>query len=96
MGVKWEDVSAGISPLTGEIYLGKSKPLPGNEKGGLRMWTDRSDSKTDNIVKVVMDHMLFKCEEGDTDTITFTIPGIVELKCTDLRKKEGKGDEEDG
>lgn len=76
MGVKWEDVSAGISPLTGEIYLGKSKPLPGSEKDGLRMWTDRSDSKT--------------------DTITFTIPGIVELKCTDLRKKEGKGDEEDG
>ena len=49
MGVKWEDVSAGISPLTGEIYLGKSKPLPRNEKDGLRMWTDRSDSKTDKI-----------------------------------------------
>lgn len=96
MSIKWEDVSAGISPLTGEIYLGKSKPLSGSEKDGLRMWTDRSDSKTDNIVKAVMDHMLFKCEEGDTDTITFTIPGIVELKCTDLRKKEGKGDEEDG
>ena len=43
MGVKWEDVSAGISPLTGEIYLGKSKPLPGSEKDILRMWTDRRD-----------------------------------------------------
>lgn len=96
MSIKWEDVSAGISPLTGEIYLGKSKPLPGSEKDGLRMWTDKSGPKTDNIVKTVMEHMLFKCEEGGTDTITFTIPGIVELKCTDLRKKEGKGDEEDG
>lgn len=64
MGVKWEDVSAGISPLTGEIYLGKSKPLPGSEKDNLRMWTDRSDSKTDNIVKVVMDHMLLNVKKG--------------------------------
>ena len=64
MSIKWEDVSAGISPLTGEIYLGKSKPLPGSEKDGLRMWTDRSDSKTDNIVKVVMDHMLLNVKKG--------------------------------
>lgn len=96
MGVKWEDVSAGISPLTGEIYIGKSKPWSDGKTDHVRLWTDKSGPKTDNIVKAVMDHMLFKCEEGDTDTITFTIPGIVELKCTDLRKKEGKGDEEDG
>lgn len=32
----------------------------------------------------------------NTLQINRTIPGIVELKCTDLRKKEGKGDEEDG
>lgn len=97
MGVKWEDVSAGISPLTGEIYIGKSKPWPGGKTGHERIWTDKSGPKTDNIVKAVMDHMLFLCEEKESDAIVFTIPGICELECRDLRRIEDrKGDDENG
>lgn len=40
MSIKWEDVHFGLSPVTNEIYIGKSKPM--KDDSNLSVWTDKS------------------------------------------------------
>lgn len=93
--IKWDDVHVGVSPLTREIYIGKSKPLAG-AKPGTCMWTDKSEPKTEEVVRAVMDHMLGQCRDQNVEQLEFTIPGICKLQLTDLAtyekriQKEGK------
>lgn len=92
--IKWNDVHVGVSPITNEIYIGKSKPVEG-ARPGTSMWIDKSEAKTEEVVKAVMDHMLGQCRDQKVEQLEFTIPGICKLQLTDLAayekrmKKEG-------
>lgn len=81
MGVKWDDVKVGVSPLTKNIYIGKTR----QEKDGICIWTDKSGDKTKDCVKAVMEHMLFMCDELEEDTISYTIEEAYELRFTKLK-----------
>lgn len=54
MGIKWSNVKVGVSPVTNEIYIGKVEKISDE----ITFWKDKSDDKTDEIVKAVMVYML--------------------------------------
>lgn len=49
MGIKWEDVHIGASPLTGQIYVGKLKNYT---------WTDKSGDRSTEVVAAVVEKLL--------------------------------------
>lgn len=62
MAIKWENIKVGVSPITNSIYIGKTKKNGDNE-----LWTDKSEDKTEEIIKCVMVHMLnLRDKEGKT------------------------------
>ena len=82
MGIKWDDVKIRAGAFSGEIYLGKMK-----KNSNLEVFVDKSEPKTKECVKAVMEHMLMKCEEQKAEEVSFTVNGICKLTITDLRKK---------
>jgi len=81
MGIKWADVHIGTSPLTGNIYIGKTK-----KDSNLTVWTDKSKDKTNECVMAVMEHMLIKAEEENKSKFRYEIPGVVRLTLENLKK----------
>ena len=57
MGIKWEDVKLGVSPLTQNIYIGKIKPMGGSD--GLEVWTDKSEDKTNDVLIAVVEWFIY-------------------------------------
>ena len=53
MGIKWDNIKVGVSPITNSIYIGKTK-----KNGDKELWTDKSEDRTEEIIKCVMVHML--------------------------------------
>ena len=51
--IKWENVKIGVSPLTNEIYIGKTKKTKLGEE-----WTDKSGPMTEDFIRAVMTYML--------------------------------------
>lgn len=86
MGIKWNDVKIRCGLLTNKIYIGKAK----KDKDGLYTWIDRSEDKTEDCVKAVMEHMLGLCKDEDLQSITFTMDGICTLTLENLVKPEEK------
>lgn len=74
MGIKWNDIKLGVSPLSNNIYIGKVK----RDTKGLLIFSDKSGDMTKQCVKAVMEHMLQQCDE-ENNQITFTIEGKCEL-----------------
>jgi len=56
MGIKWDDVKIGTSPITNNIYIGKVKPDKTNPNLGI--WTDKSGDKTKEVIVAVIEHMV--------------------------------------
>lgn len=82
MAIKWDDVHIRAGALTGEIYIGKTK----KDKDGYELFADKSNPKTEECVKAVMEHMMGQIKEDGT--MSYTIEGILELRITDLREKK--------
>ena len=62
MAINWKNIKIGVSPITNSIYLGKTK-----KKGDMELWTEKSEDKTEEIIKCVMAHMLnIYDEEGES------------------------------
>ena len=53
MAINWENIKVGVSPITNSIYIGKTK-----KNGDMELWTDKSEDRTEEIIKCVMVHML--------------------------------------
>ena len=53
MAINWKNIKVGVSPITNSIYIGKTKKSGDNE-----LWIDKSEDKTEEIIKCVMVHML--------------------------------------
>ena len=51
MGIKWDDIHFGISPFSNSIFIGKSKPMKGNEK--VSIWTDKSKDVSNECMYAV-------------------------------------------
>ena len=51
MGIKWEDIHFGNSPLTNSIFMGKSKPM--KDMPELSVWTDRSKDISEECMYAV-------------------------------------------
>lgn len=62
LGIKWEDVRILNSPITNQIYLGKTKQIKGIKVGGC-IATDKSLDRTDEILASVMCYMDQWCHE---------------------------------
>lgn len=71
MGVKWKDVTLGVSPFTNSIYIGKTK----KHKDGLELWTDRSEDKTQEVLKAVMDWFNCRYKYENKDSVGITLNG---------------------
>ena len=65
MAIKWEDVKVGVSPITNNIYIGKTKV----EKDGLEIWTDRSGDKTHKILLAVIEWFMVRNKYENKDSI---------------------------
>lgn len=57
MGIKWTDVKLGVSPLSHNIYLGKTKPMSGSN--GLEEWTDKSGDKTNDVLIAIVEWFIY-------------------------------------
>jgi hypothetical protein len=51
MGINWKDIHFGNSPITNEIFIGKSKPMKNNP--GLSIWTDKSKDVAEECMYAV-------------------------------------------
>jgi len=51
MGIKWEDIQIGNSPLTNSIFIGKSKPMKDNPR--VSIWTDKSEDMSEDCMYAV-------------------------------------------
>ena len=80
--VNWDNIHIRTGLLTGDIYIGKIK-----DDNGLDVFIDKSKPVTNECVKAVMEHMLYKCEECNGKEVSFKIDGICELTIKDLRNK---------
>lgn len=69
--IKWQDVKVGASPLTNSMFIGKTK----KDKNGLELWTDRSDDKTQEVLKATMDWFNSRYKYEDKDSVSITLNG---------------------
>ena len=51
MGIKWEDIHFGISPITNSIFIGKSKLMKNNPK--VSEWIDKSKDMSNECMYAV-------------------------------------------
>lgn len=69
--IKWEDIKLGASPITNNIYIGKTKV----DKDGLEMWTDRSGDKTQDVLKAVLDWFYARHKYEKKDSVQIEVAG---------------------
>ncbi len=69
--IKWENIKLGASPITNNIYIGKTKV----DKDGLEIWTDRSGDMTQDVLKVVLDWFNDRYKYEDKDSVSITLNG---------------------
>ena len=63
MGINWKDVHFGNSPLTNEIYIGKSKPM--KNRPALSEWTDKSGDVSNECMYAVWCKLRLMQEEKE-------------------------------
>ncbi|NLC39792.1 MAG: hypothetical protein GX763_02620 [Clostridiaceae bacterium] len=73
MGIKWKDVKLGVSPLTQNIYIGKIKPMGGSD--GLEVWTDKSEDKTNDVLRAVVEWFIYLKEYDDKSKFSLEANG---------------------
>jgi hypothetical protein len=73
MGIKWENVKLGVSPLTQNIYIGKTKVMSGSD--GLEVWTDKSEDKTNDVLRAVVEWFIYLKEYDDKSKFSLEANG---------------------
>lgn len=85
---KWSELQLYLGPFD-NIYIGKKEvkqPLP-----GLTLYSEMSDDRTNECVKVVMQHMdaqFNNREEEGASNLNFEIPGFGTLTWTPASEEE--------
>jgi hypothetical protein len=73
MGIKWENVKLGVSPLTQNIYIGKTKVMSGSD--GLEVWTDKSEDKTNDVLRAVVQWFIYLKKDEDKSKFSIEANG---------------------
>jgi hypothetical protein len=76
------ELNMGVSPITYQIYAGRSKPDPKNPK--YMMWVGAKTDVTDEAIRAVFEHMWLQAEKTGAFEIKFPGYGTMTL----VRKKE--------
>lgn len=67
----------GVSPITGTIFAGKSKPSKLSPK--LKEWIGEKHDITDDAVRAVFEHMMHNAQETGYYGVTFAGFGTMEI-----------------
>ncbi|SDJ61794.1 DUF7446 family protein [Paenibacillus naphthalenovorans] len=59
----------GVSPITGTIYVGKSKPLKNDPN--FKVWQGEKHDITDEAIKAVFEHMMHHAKETGYYAVRF-------------------------